>query len=229
MGVGRTFVVLISDDHQFIFVHIPKTAGSSITQVLEPVSRCGSEFWLTRWLLRAGVRSNLFAPPKYRTYRRHTSARKLQWYLPRRQFQQYYKFAFVRNPWDWLVSYYHFVMGQPNHRRYRQLKSLGSFEHFVEYECSQKKFMQKNFVTDHQGNLIVDFVGRFENLMEDFALVCHKLNITGSLGQRNRSQHRDYRSYYSDRAIELVAQGYAEDIQLFGYTYDGVQCNRKVA
>jgi hypothetical protein len=92
-----------------------------------------------------------------------------------------------------------------------------------------EKVYAEKFVTDHQGNLIVDFVGRFENLMEDFALLCHKLNITGTLGRRNRSQHRDYRSYYSARAIELVAQGCAEDIQLFGYTYGGVQCNRKVA
>ena len=221
--------MLISDDHQFIFVHIPKTAGSSITEVLTPVSQCGSKFWLTRWLLRAGVRSNLVAPLKYRTYRPHTTARKLQWYLPRRQFQQYYKFAFVRNPWDWLVSYYHFVMQQPSHRRYRHLKSLGSFERFLEYECSQKTFLQKNFVTDSQGRLLVDFVGRFENLMEDFAFVCNKVNITGSLRKRNRSQHRDYRSYYSDRAIELVAQGYAEDIELFGYTYDDVQCRRLAA
>lgn len=75
----------------------------------------------------------------------------------------------------------------------------------------------------------MDFVGRFENLREDFSLVCHKLNITGSLGRRNSSKHRDYRSYYSDRGIELVAQGYTEDIQLFGYTYDDGQCGRKVA
>ena len=73
----------------------------------------------------------------------------------------------------------------------------------------------------------MDFVGRFENLMEDFAFVFHKVNINGSLERVNQSQHRDYRSYYFDRVIELVAQGCAEDIQPFGYMYDGMQHKRK--
>ena len=214
--------MLISDDHRFLFVHIPKTAGSSVTQVLAPYSCQPLDHWMNRLLARSGVRSNLLLTHPYRWFRRHTPAARLRQLLPVEVYREYFKFAFVRNPWDWLVSYYHFVLEREHHRRYRQLRGLGSFEAFVEYECTRGKFLQSPFVTNSRGELIVDLVGRFECLADDFELVRRKLRLQVSLVCRNRSRHRDYRDYYSHRMRALVADGYREDIQRFGYTFDGV-------
>jgi hypothetical protein len=64
-------------------------------------------------------------------------------------------------------------------------------------------------------------VGRYENLAADFAVICQKLNIAASLPHLNRSHHRDYRAYYSERARKLVETHYQADIELFGYTFEG--------
>jgi hypothetical protein len=220
--------MLISDDHRFLFVHIPKTAGSSVTQVLAPHARQPMDHWMNRLVARCGLRSNLLTTHRHRWFRRHTPAYRLRQLLPTQVYREYFKFAFVRNPWDWLVSYYHFVLEREHHRRYRQIRALGSFEAFVSYECGRGKFLQSPFITDSRGQLIVDFVGRFECLQDDFNLICRKLRLNVSLVCRNRSQHRDYRDYYNRQTRALVAEGYREDIQRFGYTFDGI-VRREVA
>lgn len=214
--------VLISDEHRFIFIHIPKTAGSSITQVLSPHSRQPTDYWMNRLLARCGVRTNLLAPPRHRWFRRHTTARRLRPWLPAAVYDSYFKFAFVRNPWDWLVSYYHFVLERPRHRRHGQIRQLGSFAEFLRYECSRRTFLQSRFVTDARGRLIVDYVGRFEHLEADFQRICDRAGLDATLVRRNQSRHQDYRDYYDRRTIDLVAQGYRRDIELFGYAFDGV-------
>ena len=214
--------MLISDEHRFIFVHVPKCAGRSIRAALQPHSRHAREFWLNRVVARFGGRSNVIAPANHRWLRQHTTFRRAQHYLPQPMLESYFKFSFVRNPWDWLVSYYHFVASKPDHRRYRQFMSYGSFDNYVRAECARPTFLQKDFLTDKHGSVAVDFVGRFESLEEDFAHVCRRVGVSAALGQRNRSVHRDYREYYDRDLKVVVADGFREDIELFGYTFDGL-------
>lgn len=83
------------------------------------------------------------------------------------------------------------------------------------------KHLQKEFLTDRDGKLMVDFVGRFENLQEDFRHVCKTIGIECSLPHVNRSQHVDYRTYYNDKTIQLVYEHFKEDIEMFGYAFEG--------
>jgi hypothetical protein len=86
-----------------------------------------------------------------------------------------------------------------------------------------RKFSQSGFLTNADGKLLVDYVVRFESLPEDLAHVCRVLDIPFSLKHANCSSHRDYRSYYDQRAIDLVAEHCRRDIELFGYTFDGAR------
>jgi hypothetical protein len=141
----------------------------------------------------------------------------------------YYKFAFVRNPWDWHVSMYHFILSEPTHTKHSLVKSFGNFKNYLEWVIATPhpfakgatKF-QKDALTDGAGKLLVDFVGRYETLAQDFDRVCQTLNITTHLPHVNKSAHQDYRDYYDARTRQMVADHFAEDIALFGYSFDGI-------
>jgi hypothetical protein len=211
---------LVSHSHQFLFVHVPKTAGDSLTETLGPYSE-GTELRGGRttlgqllpicgqWLV--GGRGAL---PK------HATARDIARRLTPEQYEAYFKFAFVRNPWDWWISFYHYVRQDPSHHRHQLARTL-TFEEFLRRRGTRKKYRQKPFLTDTRGRLIVDFVGRFETLHADFHHICSVLKITGRLGHCNQSRHRDYRGYYTPTTRQLVAEFSAEDIEFFGYDFDG--------
>src|SRR5262249_40241617 len=82
---------------------------------------------------------------------------------------------------------------------------------------------QHTYVTDSRGRLLVDFIGYYERLQEDFARACARLGVRAELPRANTSSHRDYRSYYTPATCELVAAHFRKDIELVGYTFDGLQ------
>lgn len=214
--------MLVSLEHRFIFVHVPKSAGRSIRAALQPHARRATDYWTNRLARKLGARGNLLAPPSRRWLRQHTTARRGRLYLPRELFDTSFKFAFSRNPWDWLVSYYHFIQSRPRHRRHRRVRALGSFANYVRDECRRPRILQSDFVTDRRGGLLVDFVGRYETLNEDFSHVCRRIGVSARLDRRNTSRHGDYREYYDDELRALVAGAYRADIEFFGYEFDGL-------
>ena len=99
-----------------------------------------------------------------------------------------------------------------------------------DYHIDTHREVQSHFVTDHSGKVILDFIGRFEQLGEDFEEACRLGDIPRiGLPHTRRSQKRkkDYRSYYDDATAELIATHYSEDIELFGYSFDDFE--RKMA
>ncbi len=216
--------MLVSYEHQFLFVHVPKAAGTSIVSALEPYACRPDGFWLNRLLDRAGVHVNYLGPHRQKRFRVHTPAAVLRRQVPRRVYDTLFKFAFVRNPWDRLVSYYHYVLATPGHNRHERVGRLGSFAAFVEWCCRKRKPVDQQYMLcDSGGNLIVDFVGRYETLADDFRTVCRRIGLGVSIPHLNRSRHRDYREYYGPATRDLVAELYAGDIERFGYTFEGEQ------
>lgn len=214
--------MLISYSHKFLFVHVPKAAGVSVTQGLAPHAHRPEQLPINRLLNRFGVHTNLMLGPyTWRWFRLHHSAQIIRRHLPARVYNQLFKFAFVRNPWDTAVSFYHYCLEHPTHHRHRMAVRLGSFTEFIKWRASRKPHLQANMVCDHHNRLLVDFLGRFETLEEDFQHVCRRIGIQAQLPRLNTSQHRDYRSYYNDHTAELVASRWRRDIDLFGYTFDG--------
>lgn len=141
----------------------------------------------------------------------------------RKQFETYFKFGFVRNPWDRVVSLYERNEGL-------QLKDKMTFEQFVDWikysssTCihpSPHRYQLDWFVDPH-GNLIADFIGRFERLEEDWTFVAQKLRITEKLPHiRNNPRARHYTEYYTSRTRDLIATRFKLDIEQFGYEFAG--------
>lgn len=215
--------MLVSHKHRFAFVHVPKTGGCSIARALAPHAEPIMGFWMNRWLDRVGIHVNHYAPYPMRRFRIHTPAETLRRHLPADVFDGLFRFAFVRNPWDLLVSYWLFVGSTPRHHRSRLTNGLGSFEHYVDYELRRGKISQSRMLCDRHGALLVDYVGRFESLHQDFAHVCRRLGLAVTLPHVNRTSVRDradWRSYYSPALAARVADHFAEDIERFGYRFE---------
>ncbi len=213
--------MVISHSHRFIFIHIPKTAGSSVTRALAGFAEPPVQAWVHGLLRQVGIHVNYFGPVQWKQFRTHSTAAVLKRHLPEQVYSDFFKFAFVRNPWDRLVSSYYYLLNNRMHHRHRRVCSLRDFEEYVNYEAWRNKMSQTAFLVQPDGRLIVDFVGRFETLREDFAHVGRVLKLDVSLPHINRTLHRDYRSYYTDRTARLVAEYWREDIEMFGYTFDG--------
>jgi hypothetical protein len=224
--------MLVSYSHRFIFIHTGKTGGMSMRAILQSFATEPDKFRIRRPPKLIGDRPN----PMYgvwETLLLHAKASDVQKELPEDVFKTFYKFAFVRNPWDLQVSMYHFILREPTAPRHAEVKALGSFDAFIEWVIATSdpyprgiSKLQGKMITDSYGKLLVDFVGHYETLEEDFTHVCRALRIDAALPHLNRSEHDDYRSYYSERTRKLIGEHFQSDIELFDYTFDGYRGTR---
>jgi hypothetical protein len=217
--------MLLSHSHRFLFVHVYKTGGVSIRAALEPYAELpGWPLW-QRFRLRLGLPVARRAPE----LGWHPRAVDVRAALPEAVFDGYFKFAFVRNPWDWQVSLYHYILEHPEHDQHARVARLGGFEKYLRWRVRHDRRLQSDSLTDSFGRLLVDFVGRFEALREDFAAVCARLGVRARLGHLNGSSHGDYRAYYTPRTRRLVEEHWGEDVGRFGYRFDPARRPRAVA
>jgi hypothetical protein len=217
--------MIISHSHRFIFFHVAKTGGMSIRKALQDYCQEPDRFRINRpSKVKAGQPN-----PFYEVWEAlllHATMRDAQKELPGEIFNSYYKFAFVRNPWDWQVSMYHFILRDPTHVKHEQVKQLGSFAAYLTWVIATDNpypkgatKLQSRVLTDAKGKLLADFVGRYETLEQDFAKICDRLGIAVELPHVNGSVHRDYRDYYDANTRQLVAEHFRADIELFQYTF----------
>ena len=207
--------MLLSYSHKFIFIHVYKVAGTSIKKSLEQYAKRPA----MRRILSASRLGSRIPYYRWKTFPSHIKADDLKKELPDKIYSNFYKFAFVRNPWEWQVSLYHHMLQRNNHYQHELIKSIKNFDEYIIWRVNEDRVLQKDFITDSSGQIIVDFVGRFENLKNDFDHVCNILNISISLPHLNASSHMDYRSYYNAKTQRLIEENFSEDIELFGYTY----------
>jgi hypothetical protein len=212
----------ISYGHRFIFIHVYRVGGQSISQALAPYSYDPGTRYARVPLLRKLGQSGRIRSLRERNYG-HIKAKELKAALPPEVFDRFFKFAFVRNPWEWLVSTYHYVAQRPDNPQHELFRSFGSFEGFLDWRINRNRpDLQTEFVLSDSGELLVDFVGRFESLAEDMGTVCERLAIEATLPHKNRSIHGDFREYYTPETRALVADTYRDDIEFFGYSFDAM-------
>jgi|TARA_Y100000034_G_scaffold88743_1_gene106540 hypothetical protein len=128
----------------------------------------------------------------------------------------------VRNPWEKLLSQYFFrVKDDTQHGYIREAKDV-SFLDFLQKPFPLGNKPQCDKLSDSKGNLCMDFIGRFENLQEDFNTVCDKIGIPQQeLPHVNKTKHKHYTEYYDNETKQIVAEKYAKDIEYFGYEFGG--------
>lgn len=203
----------------FIFVHVYKTAGTSITEILQPYAdippriahnlRKCDKFGLSE--LHIG---------RFHFFCNHATAGDIRARLGVRNFDAMFSFGFVRNPWERIVSLYHYEHAVTQRHNPRHLAL--SFEERVEQlACSIPRIPpQTRFLFSEQGKQLVSFIGRFETLGADLAYIGARIGISfDALRHLNATRHADYRDYYNPRTKELVGALFAADIAHFGYAF----------
>ena len=181
----------------FLFVHIPKTGGSSILDTLRKFP---------------GERGR-----KWRHEFDHMVCGQCIDIWGEDVIMDAFKFTIVRNPWDKVVSdcFYNvkkgLLVGEPL-----------VFEKYVRSIVDNNdrwKMPMIDWLT-WEDSVVVDFIGKLENFQEDFNTICDKIGIPRQeLRHKNKSKHKHYTEYYDDETREIVAEKYAKDIKYFGYEF----------
>ena len=154
----------------------------------------------------------------YRAHEKILTAKRL---MPKELFGCYFKFAFVRNPWERLVSEYEFLLNRPQHGRHRRVMKLDSFGDFIHMQTNRHDAHQLNMLCDRNGQLLADFVGKLENMDNDWKMVCELINIPyQALPRRKFIERKPYQSYYDNERKQLVAKHWAREIDFFEYNYN---------
>jgi hypothetical protein len=217
--------MLISYAPGFLFIHIDKAAGTSIQRALQPHALQRADNRGRRRLVWIGALNRLGGLHRILEFPEHVTACTVKKCLPPELYARLFKFAFIRNPWDRLVSRYSYLLRNEDHPRHQFVKRLDGFENYLEWEIRRGKMFQHTYVCDTRGKWIVDFIGYYERLHEDFENVCSRLNIQAKLPRANTSSHHDYRTYYTPATRELVATHFQRDLELFGYDFDGLSAH----
>ncbi|MDO6692470.1 sulfotransferase family 2 domain-containing protein [Aliiglaciecola sp. 3_MG-2023] len=232
--------MLISHQYNFIFIHIYKTAGTSIMNEFVPHSRLIDRLAYQNTLSRLifGQINNLMGwsddgMKQFTGHHKHAKAHEVEDKMGTKAFSSYYKFSFVRNPFDLIVSKYFYILQSKKHVSHKKVLNM-SFLDFLKWHLSKKPPLQIDFLMNqHRDRKLVDYIGRFENLTEDTSKIKKNLGLEVSNGieHRNPSLNRkskNYQDYYDDESKSLVSNYFQLDLELLGYNYDGAQGDMKL-
>jgi hypothetical protein len=200
---------LILFEHKCLFIHIPKTGGNSIQNILKTFSE---DDIVTFEHHQDGIERFEVRNKQY-NINKHSAYTDYQQQIITSDFSLLFKFAVIRNPWDRLISYYF-----SPHRNV----SIWSREEFIELVHNVKPIRHyicpkncKDKLDSH-----IDFLARFEFLEDDLVNISQIINIDfKNLPHRNKSIRRDYRSYYDDQLRKLVFNKFKEEIEFGNYQF----------
>jgi len=215
------------------FVHVQKTAGVSILKGMEDAGLQAD--WAGHGLreifagrpeiearfLRSIPDADLDVFPQV-----HLPAAIMRDLVGEARWSRLFTFGFVRNPWDRFVSFYHYQKERYGRAdvRERHPSRATFFDRATDFETFVRIFERDgrtmtSMLAGDDGALLVDFVGRYERLDEDLAVISRRVGTAIRPPHLNRSEHPPYRELYSRRARAIVADLYAEDIANFDYTF----------
>lgn len=141
-----------------------------------------------------------------------------------------FKFSFVRNPFDWVVSLYEFIKANETHPNHDETKNM-NFEQFCIWNVNSIKNKKNNFngnfntLTEflfEDKDLLVDYVGKIENYNEDANAIFKRLGIPQNkvpLINENKNRDKNYRNYYTDKSIQIITDAFYYDLVNFNYQF----------
>lgn len=198
----------LSNKHKALFIHPIKTAGTSIEVALEV---CGENC--------------------FKVFKNHATITDAEYIL---NLNLFFKFSSVRNPWDWEVSHYHWILQQhkidPNRGKNPAYDTVSKYDCFDDYvkNClgiGIVKFDdQTSYLIDKSGKIAVDKLIKYENLEQDFISACSSFMSEDELDRVRlkhflKTEREHYKEYYSKESKEIIEKLRSEDIKNFNYQY----------
>ncbi|WP_312160465.1 sulfotransferase family 2 domain-containing protein [Phenylobacterium sp.] len=212
--------MIVSHRHRFIFAAVPKTGTHSVRQALREQLGDGDVEQVGLFVDKRFPWEELAA-----IRHGHLALRQVRPYLGEEAFGGYFKFAFVRNPFDRFVSYCAFMLrgGEAFQQRPQEVMRHFLFEAPPDHHILFQP--QARLLVDEDGKtLLADEVGRVEDMQGSFDAICARIGIPSRrLDRVNGTRRGDYRSYYDQALIDAVAARYAQDLELFGYSFEGAR------
>ena len=208
----------ISHKYKFVYIASIKCASTSVRNVLNKYSN-------------QEIVKSLDHDPENFYYRKfHITPRELKDHFADKKWNwdEYFKFTFARNPWDRMVSLFNYEKKVVHNKEkygidhfcYDSYKKNTEHGDFSLWLRDQGTMLILNFLSDDSGNLMMDFIGKCENMQEDFDIVCDKIGIPKQkLPHKNKTKHKHYTEYYDEETKQIVAEKYAKDIEYFGYKF----------
>jgi len=183
-----------SHNKKFIFFHLYKTGGTSMRSILT----------------------------KYGDFKadKHDRPKKYMDNFGKENYDKYFTFAFVRNPFDWQVSLYHYMLKDRSHFQHNLIKSFKNYGEYIEWRVNEDckpQYLWLSENSDLESPITLDFVGKYEKINEDFNFIKNKLLIEGDLPHTNKTTRTHFRDYYDKKSTELMIAGFKKDFEYFNY------------
>lgn len=206
---------MVRNDLKCIFIHINKTGGVSIIRTLGMLHiHISVPLLFSDEIYLDEQYSEWMSKPN--RYKRSSEDNWATIEEMREKWDEYYKFAVIRNPWDRVVSDHFYCKKDgflSEDASFRQ-DVKNTLDNYERWKLPCYDWLAKG------GKVDVDRVCRFENLQDDFNLVCDDLEIKRKrLPHLNKTNHVHYSEYYDDELREMVAEKYKKDIEYFGYEF----------
>ncbi|WP_263834161.1 sulfotransferase family protein [Salinibacter sp.] len=222
--------MILSHEHEFIFVHIPRTAGTRLSK--EICKKIGIKKWREyigepeELINREGNYMGNKYSGEYRRWEgnKHISAVDLKKRLDKDVWKSYFKFAVVRNPWDRVLSLY-----------LKRIKDSALPSRIIN-NCKicfnsylNMKFnigfggykRQTDFILDREENMFLDYVGKYERMESDLRKISEKIGIDLNVkGKYDSTMERDYREFYLFGSEKIIEDIFIEEIKMFGYSFE---------
>ena len=225
---------MISHEHRCIFIHIPKCAGTSIESTLGHLEghtgRGGQDHRTIRMIERPFPTPAIFSTGEncYEALRRirHRFRRvanyRNHFSVTKEQFDSYFKFTIVRNPWARAFSWYENVMRDEIHMKTYGLTQRIGLKDFLRMHAGKGMLRPQTYwLRSFRGSMPLDLIGRFEDLPATFRAVCESINLPeASLPHRLKGGRTDYVRAYDQASRDLAWRIYREEIDLFGYAFE---------
>ena len=215
---------MISTKKNFLFIHIPKTGGNSIQNILRSYS---DDKIVTFGKHQDGFERFEVENDKYGTYK-HSTLSQYHKKLDRHTFNNLYKFSVIRNPWDRCVSSFfspHRGKKDWDRDKFKDfIQGVRTARDYIRIDTITEKIENKLHIKVHTRNKPLDkdinFLIRFESLNEDFKKVCKNIDIPfKELPHRNKSSREHYSKYYDDGLIEIVRNKFSDEIDFGKYVF----------
>mgnify|MGYP003626891996 CR=1 FL=1 len=182
---------MILEANKLIFIHPPRCSGTSIEE---------------------SMLNGKLVPDS----EKHLNAKQIK-DIVKDEWNSYFKFSIVRNPWDRVISMYH--------SRHYALQGSGkyagrSLKYFLENLTTPK--WEYGLQCSDYINLSLDFIIKFENRQQDIETLNNKYNLfidNNIVARKNKGRHADYKKYYNKETIKRVSEMFSEDIKQFNYKY----------